>query len=72
MIKCGDVIDGWEDYEEAEGEMSSVLRREQELCVPKLIERGLSNLNALNKNKLVQIMLCSRQDAHGKPTSLQN
>jgi len=52
--------------------MSSVLRTEQELYVHKLNEYGSSNLNAPNKNKLAQIKLRSRHDAHGKPTSLQN
>jgi hypothetical protein len=52
--------------------MSSVLRTDQELDVLKLTGCGLSNLNALNKNKLVKTTLCSRHDAHDKPTSLQN
>ena len=49
-----------------EGEMSSVRRTQQELYIHKLNECGLSNLNALNKNKLVQIKLCSRHDKEAK------
>jgi len=59
VTKYDDVIDGREEYERGEGEMSSVLRTDQELYVLKLIECGLSNLTALDKNKLVKITLCT-------------
>jgi hypothetical protein len=51
--------------------MSSVLGTEGEFYVHQLTECGLSNLNEPNKNKLAQITLCSRHDAHGKLISLQ-